>query len=130
QDKGLANKLNDTLYEIETSIESLDRGDYGKCISCGKKITKERLELIPYLKLCIDCTEEKIPLDKKMDFRPEEEGSVSPFSNNKNKRLINGFDREDSYQEVARYNHIENDPSYNTGDLMGVFDEENSGSVE
>lgn len=130
QDKGLINKLNDTLYEIETSLDALERGDYGICVSCGKEIDKERLELIPYLKLCIDCSKEKIPLDRKMSFRPEEEGSISPFSDYKNMKDINAFDREDSYQEVARYNRVESDPSHNTGDLLGVFDEDNSGAVE
>lgn len=130
QDKGLVNKLNDTLVEIESSLESIDRGDYGKCIACGKEIDKERLEVIPYLKLCINCSEEKIPLEKKMEFRPEEEDSMSPFSNYKNKDDINGFDREDSYQELARYNKIDRDPSFNTGDHLGIFDEDNSGAVE
>lgn len=130
QDKGLADKLNDTLVEIEYSLEAIDRGDYGKCISCGREIDKERLEVIPYLKLCINCSEEKIPLEKKMEFRPEEEGSISPFSNYKNNDDINGFDREDSYQEVERYNRIDRDPSFNTGDQLGVFDEDNSGAVE
>jgi len=86
--------------------------------------------VIPYLKLCINCSEEKIPLEKKMEFRPEEEGSISPFSNYKNNDDINGFDREDSYQEVERYNRIDRDPSFNTGDQLGVFDEDNSGAVE
>ncbi|NLY66029.1 MAG: molecular chaperone DnaK [Tissierellia bacterium] len=130
QDKGLINKLNNTLLEIETSLDAIDRGDYGKCTSCGKEIDKSRLELIPYLKLCIDCSENKIPLEKKMEFRPEEEDSISPFSNYKNKKDINGYDRGDSYQDVARYNKIDKDPSFNTGDDLGVFDEENSGSVE
>lgn len=130
QDKGLVDKLNDTLVEIEYSLEAIDRGDYGKCISCGREIDKERLEVIPYLKLCINCSEEKIPLEKKMEFRPEEEGSISPFSNYKNNDDINGFDREDSYQEVERYNRIDRDPSFNTGDQLGVFDEDNSGAVE
>ncbi|NLX62038.1 MAG: hypothetical protein GXZ06_05935 [Tissierellia bacterium] len=130
QDKGLINKLNNTLSEIDTSLDAIDRGNYGVCISCGKEIDKNRLELIPYLKLCIDCSEKKIPLEKKMEFRPEEEDSISPFSNYKNNEDISGFDREDSYQEVARYNKIEKDPSFNTGDDLGVFDEENSGSVE
>ncbi len=129
-DKGLLDKLNDTLYEIETSLKSIDSGDYGLCISCGKEIDKERLELIPYLKLCVDCTKKDIPLSRKMDFRPEEEGSISPFSNYKNGKDLNAFDREDSYQEVARYNKVDNDPSYGTGDLLGVIDDENSGAVE
>ncbi|MBZ2173941.1 TraR/DksA C4-type zinc finger protein [Schnuerera sp. xch1] len=129
QENGFINKLNDTLYEIETSLDHVDSEDYGLCISCGKKIDEERLELMPYLKLCIDCAKKKIPLEKKMNFRPEEEESISPFSNNKNKE-VNGFDTEDSYQEVARYNKIVKAPSQNTGDNLGVFDDENSGTVE
>lgn len=129
QDKGLVNKLNDTLYEIEDSIEQIKTQDYGVCNSCGKEIDEERLKLIPYLKLCIDCSEKEVPLDEKMGFRPEEEGSISPFSSYKN-REGNEFDTEDSYQEVARYNKVDNDPSQGTGDQLGIFDDENSGTVE
>lgn len=128
QDKGLINKLNDTLYEIDTSFEDVETGNYGLCISCGKKINEDRLELIPYLKLCIQCSKNKIPLDKKRQFRPEEEDNISPFSKDHKEGIE--FDREDSFQEVARYNKIENDPSDSTGDEQGVFDEEDSGTVE
>ena len=79
QDKGLINKLEDILYEIEVSEKNLESGDYGFCISCGKKIDEERLKLIPYLKLCIDCSKEKISLDKKRNFRPEEEVVLKCF---------------------------------------------------
>lgn len=130
QDRGVKSKFNNILYEIDKSLEDIDRGKYGVCESCNKEIDQERLEIIPYLKLCIDCSNKKIPLMDKMDFRPEEEGSISPFSNYKNRKDINAFDREDSYQEVARYNKVDNDPSHSTGDLMGVIDEENSGAVE
>ena len=128
QDKGLIDKLNNTLYEIERSIEELKAGTYGLCNLCGRKIDEERLELIPYLKLCINCAREKIPIEDKMGFRPEEEESISPFT--KFNRKDSGFDREDSYQEVDRYNRIDNDPSYKTGDDMGVYDDEGSGAVE
>ena len=128
QDKGLINKLNDTLYEIDTSIEDVETGNYGFCISCGKEIDEERLELIPYLQLCIDCSKSKIPLDKKREFRPEEEDSISPFSKTNDEG--NAFDREDSYQSVARYNKVEKDPSFSTGDDQGVLDDEDSGIVE
>ncbi|MCF6466444.1 TraR/DksA C4-type zinc finger protein [Clostridium sp. Cult2] len=128
QDKGLIDKLNNTLYEIEESIGELETETYGLCKICGEKIDEERLKLIPYVKLCIHCANEKLPLDKKRQFRPEEEDSISPFS--KSHREGNLFDREDSYQAVARYNKIDNDPSFNTGDNMGVYDEEDSGVVE
>ena len=47
---------------------------------------------------------------KRRQFRPEEEDSISPFSKSYDEG--NAFDREDSYQEVARYNKIDNDPSF------------------
>ncbi|WP_236911382.1 TraR/DksA C4-type zinc finger protein [Clostridium sp. Cult1] len=128
QDKGLIDKLNNTLNEIEESIEELEKDAYGLCQFCGKRINEERLILIPYTKFCVDCANEKIPLEQKRQFRPEEEDSISPFSKSYDEG--NAFDREDSYQEVARYNKIDNDPSFSTGDDMGVYDEENSGVVE
>lgn len=128
QDKGLIDKLNNTLYEIEEAMVDLDKDNFGLCKTCGKRIDEERLELIPYVKQCVDCAKEKIPLDKKRQFRPEEEDSISPFS--KSRSEGNAFDREDGYQEVARYNRINSDPSFTTGDDMGVYDEENSGVVE
>lgn len=127
QDKGLKNKLKDTLYEIDISLGDIDEGSYGLCIDCGKPIEESRLELIPYIKLCIDCSNKKLPLNQKRNFRPEEEDSISPFS--KNYDEDNAMDREDSYQAVARYNRIEGDP---TGDDIGTFDDEeaNEGIVE
>ncbi len=128
QDKGLINKLEDTLYEIEISEKDLQSGDYGFCISCGKEIDDERLRLIPYTKLCIDCSNKKISLDKKRNFRPEEEDVLENFKENIKEGIQ--FDREDSYQAVARYNQINNDPSFSTGDDIGVFDDEEIGAVE
>lgn len=128
QDKGLIDKLNNTLAEIEESILELRSYTYGICKTCGKEIQKERLELIPYLKICIDCANKKMPLREKMKLRPEEEDSISPFS--KDHSEGNAYDREDSYQDVARYNRIDKDPSFGTGDDIGVFDDHNSGYVE
>ena len=65
-----------------------------------------------------------------MDFRPEEEDSISPFSNYDDGKDLNAFDREDTYQEVARYNKISNDPSASTGDPFGDIDDDDSGVLE
>jgi RNA polymerase-binding protein DksA len=43
------------LQMIESALGRLRDGHYGVCMSCGKKIPKERLEAIPYSVLCIDC---------------------------------------------------------------------------
>ncbi|NMA87247.1 MAG: molecular chaperone DnaK [Tissierellia bacterium] len=128
QDKGLINSLEDTIYEIEVSKENLIDGNYGLCKSCGKEIDEERLELIPYLKLCIDCSENKIFLEEKRHFRPEEEDVLTSIRKDINEGIQ--FDREDSYQAVARFNEVDSDPSFSTGDNQGVFDEKELGVVE
>ena len=122
QDKGLINKLEDTLYEIEMSNKNIADGNYGLCKSCGKEIDEKRLNLIPYLKLCIDCSKDKIPLNEKRHFRPEEEDVLVSLKDDINEGIQ--FDREDSYQEVARYNQVDGDPSFSTGDNIGIFDED------
>jgi len=43
------------LQMIESALGRLRDGHYGVCMSCGKKIPRERLEAIPYAVLCIDC---------------------------------------------------------------------------
>jgi DnaK suppressor protein len=43
------------LQLIESALGRLRDGHYGICMSCGKKIPRERLEAIPYAILCIDC---------------------------------------------------------------------------
>lgn len=51
----LEEQMEDTLREIETALQNLDEGTYGKCARCGKEIAPERLEALPYAALCIQC---------------------------------------------------------------------------
>ena len=44
-----------TLEAVETALEQIEDGSYGKCDDCGKAIRKTRLKAIPYTPLCIDC---------------------------------------------------------------------------
>lgn len=132
-DMGLKNKNNDTIFEIEKSLIDIEEGNFGICNVCGKEIENERLELIPYTKICFECSQKKIPLDKKMSFRPEEEDRPLPFGKSHIDEIKSGrveYDREDSYQDVARYNKITNDPSNSTGDNQGIFDDPEEGYVE
>ena len=43
------------IKKIEDSIESLERGDYGYCETCGIEIGLRRLEARPTATQCIDC---------------------------------------------------------------------------
>lgn len=48
----------DLLRQVDTALERLDSGDYGKCARCGKSIGARRLESLPYAALCVACQEE------------------------------------------------------------------------
>jgi len=43
------------LAAIEGALERIEAGTYGTCQRCGKPISEERLEALPYAELCIDC---------------------------------------------------------------------------
>ncbi|TFG65306.1 MAG: TraR/DksA family transcriptional regulator [Spirochaetales bacterium] len=43
------------LNLIDSAISRLQNGKYGICMSCNKKIPRERLEAMPYALMCIDC---------------------------------------------------------------------------
>lgn len=124
QDKGMKNKLKNTLREIEESLEDINNGTYGICSTCDKEINKERLELIPYLKTCIECSSE---LAVPVNYRQLSDEKISGNLFGTIKKDHTYFDGEDTLQQVVQYNIVENDPSSSTGDNMGVMDEDNEG---
>ncbi len=42
------------LAEIDAALARIDAGTYGRCEVCGREIDEERLEAIPYTRLCIE----------------------------------------------------------------------------
>ncbi|CAK7021667.1 hypothetical protein CIW83_06390 [Tissierella sp. P1] len=125
QDNGFKNRMKDTLYEIDSSLEDIKDGSYGLCKKCKNKIDEERLDLIPYLKNCIECADSiTITQDTRMDSRQfipidEEHNSFSDTTED-----MVEFDREDAYQKVASFNMVPDDPSFTTGDHLGIMDEQ------
>lgn len=45
----------DLLRKAERALEQIDAGTYGTCESCGDAIPVERLEVLPYSTLCVEC---------------------------------------------------------------------------
>ncbi len=43
------------LYEIDQALYRLKDGKFGPCEKCGKEVEKDRLDAVPYAKLCIKC---------------------------------------------------------------------------
>jgi DnaK suppressor protein len=46
-----------TLYEIESALTRIKKGEYGVCNNCGDEITPARLEALPWARLCLRCAE-------------------------------------------------------------------------
>ena len=43
------------LASIDAALARIEDGTYGECESCGRQISAERLEALPYATKCIDC---------------------------------------------------------------------------
>jgi len=43
------------LADIAAALAKVDAGTYGNCETCGRAISKERLEARPAVRTCIDC---------------------------------------------------------------------------
>lgn len=45
----------DLLRKVEHALDRIDAGGYGNCESCGDAIPVERLDVLPYSTLCVEC---------------------------------------------------------------------------
>ena len=43
------------LKDIDSALEKIKKGAYGKCGKCGKKISQQRLKVYPSAKFCKKC---------------------------------------------------------------------------
>jgi DnaK suppressor protein len=56
---GLMEAEGDTLGLIESALERIQDGSYGRCVQCEGAIPKARLNAIPYTPVCIKCAEKQ-----------------------------------------------------------------------
>ena len=45
------------LTEVESALERIEQGTYGKCVDCGQPIPERRLEAIPWAARDVKCEE-------------------------------------------------------------------------
>lgn len=45
----------DLLRKVDRALERVAAGSYGICESCGNSIPVERLDVLPYSTLCVEC---------------------------------------------------------------------------
>jgi RNA polymerase-binding protein DksA len=54
----IAQGLRANLDDVEHALRRMDDGTYGTCERCGREIALERLEAVPFARLCIECKRE------------------------------------------------------------------------
>lgn len=104
------------IGKVEDALEKLEQGQYGVCDKCGQEIPEERLEIVPFTTMCVDCRSEdwdgNFSYNNKARRPIEEQVIMPPFggvSNNTPQGKLgegidqNAFDGEDAWQAVARY---------------------------
>lgn len=102
KDLGFKLYFEDRLAMIAEALKAIDDGDYGICEVCGKTISMERLEAVPYTTLCLKCKSDEESLERHP--RPIEEDVIQPpFGGNYGGHDEIGFDGEDAWQAVARF---------------------------
>lgn len=47
--------LSERLIDIQEALERIEKGTYGVCAKCGKRIPDGRLQLVPEAKYCVEC---------------------------------------------------------------------------
>lgn len=56
---GLASNERQSLYELDDALKKIEDGTFGICEECKSLITKTRLEVVPFARLCVKCQEKK-----------------------------------------------------------------------
>jgi RNA polymerase-binding protein DksA len=56
---GLMQSENRYLYRIDDALNRIEDGSYGTCELCETTINSERLEALPYTRMCIECAEKE-----------------------------------------------------------------------
>jgi DnaK suppressor protein len=56
---GLMEAEEGTLGHIDSALERIELGSYGRCVQCDGSIPKARLNAIPYTPVCIKCAEQQ-----------------------------------------------------------------------
>lgn len=94
------------LKDIHDALGRIEDGTYGKCAFCGKDIGEERLEAIPYTRLCIDCEEDKAVTPRVLSKqRPVEEEVLDAPVGRKylNQREDDEHEGMDQFNDLMKY---------------------------
>lgn len=63
------------LPEIENALERLDDGSYGECEECDEPIAENRLRILPFTRVCVEC-QSKLEKDIRIKGTPTEDRAL------------------------------------------------------
>jgi DnaK suppressor protein len=70
----ISDRDRDKLLQIEDAIKRIDDETYGICVECESPIPKERLLIMPFARLCVNCqAENERSLNVEKEFKEERE---------------------------------------------------------
>jgi DnaK suppressor protein len=72
----LIERAEDRLRMIDEALARVDNGTYGVCAECGDDIPLERLKVLPFAVLCVDCQEKRT----RTRGRWGSGGTIEPYS--------------------------------------------------
>ncbi|MDF2856553.1 MAG: hypothetical protein K0Q87_2404 [Neobacillus sp.] len=133
KDIALNEHSEDQLKNINSALEAMEKGTYGKCEVCGQEISYERLEALPNTLYC----KEHSPDQVVSHDRPVEEDVLKPDfgkfdMDDKNETVA--FDAEDTWQTVAQWGSSDtpSDLAFSEDNYQDIYTEsdENIGYVE
>jgi YteA family regulatory protein len=95
------------LKKVEEALERMAQNRYGTCENCGKPISNERLDAVPYAEFCLECKKEAEGVLHDYPRPVEELVLMSPFARSfMDEKDYTGYDGEDAWQDVACYNKL------------------------
>lgn len=103
KDLALRDMLSLRLEKIEAARERLEKGNYGRCQRCGRPIAPGRLAVEPEATYCLEC-QARVEREDRWRGRPAEEDVLNPPFPRPDYDKQAGYDDEDAWQEVARWN--------------------------
>lgn len=53
--EGLGTKGQAEIRQIKSALARMDAGEYGLCVTCGERISEDRLDVLPFTPFCRKC---------------------------------------------------------------------------
>ncbi len=71
----LHDREQEKLEKIEEAIRRIEENNYGNCEECSEPISKKRLMIVPFARLCINCQQEEERI-KEFDVKDDGESPI------------------------------------------------------